>query len=165
MLPDLARARGLMPAIALVLSGAVLAVGVGPATAAASPSHAAVASPSRATAVPIVVTFGREGGNVRPLTVTIDANGAVVTSYPVVGAPRHVRLSADALAGLLTLARAEGFFALPTRIVGRGLPDIGGRFITIHTASRTKTVHVRYVRNAAFDQLYAVLTAVAGLPE
>jgi hypothetical protein len=63
---------------------------------------------------------------------------------------------------LLTLARAEGFSALPTQIVGHGLPDVGGRFIRIHTAHSTKAVHVRFVRVAAFDQLYAVLLAVAG---
>jgi hypothetical protein len=40
---------------------------------------------------------------------------------------------------------------------------VGGRFIRIHTAHGTKTVHVRFVRVAAFDQLYAVLLAVAGI--
>jgi hypothetical protein len=97
------------------------------------------------------------------LTVTIDANGTVKVSYTVAGAPANARLSQDAVDGLLKLATAEGFFAMPARIVGHGLPDIGGRFITIHTATATKTVSVRFVRNAAFDQLFAVLSAVTGV--
>jgi len=121
------------------------------------------ASPSRAGQAHLVFAFGREGGNIRPLTVTIDDTGMVTTSYPVGKANGPVRLSRDARQGLLTLARAEGFFGLPNKMVGHGLPDIGGRFITIHTAGRAKTVHVRFVRDAAFDQLYAVLSAVAGV--
>jgi hypothetical protein len=107
--------------------------------------------------------FGREGGNIRPYTVTIYTDGTVTASGPVSPTPRHLTAAADTIAGLLTLARAEGFFALPTQIVGHGLPDVGGRFIRIQTAHGTKTVHVRFVRVAAFDQLYAVLLAVAGM--
>jgi hypothetical protein len=73
------------------------------------------------------------------------------------------QLSPEALAGLLKLTQAEGFYRLPSRIIGHGLPDIGGRFITVNTAARSKTVHIRFVKNAAFDQLYAVLSAVARL--
>ena len=53
---------------------------------------------------------------------------------------------------------------MPGQIVGHGLPDVSGRFIGIRTASGTKTVHVRFVHAAAFDQLYAVLLAVTGAP-
>lgn len=107
-------------------------------------------------------SFGREGGNIRPLTVTIDDIDAVTITPSDTNTTRP-HLSADALAGLLALARAEGFFKLPPQIVGHGLPDAGGRFITVHTPATMKTVHVRFVRDAAFDQLYAVLTAVAGV--
>jgi len=107
-------------------------------------------------------SFGREGGNIRPLTVTIDDTGLVTVTPGDATAPRP-HLAADALAGLMALARAEGFFKLPSQIVGHGLPDAGGRFITIHTAATTTTVHVRFVRDAAFDQLYAVLAAVSGV--
>ena len=72
-------------------------------------------------------------------------------------------VSKDALNGLLALAKAEGFFTMPARMIGHGLPDVGGRFITMHTASGVKSVHVRFVRNAAFDQLYAVLMAAEGI--
>ena len=111
----------------------------------------------------VVIAFGRQGGNIRPLTVTVDVNGAVKASYAVAGAPAHAPLSQDTVDGLIKLATAEGFFAMPARIVGHGLPDIGGRFITIHTATSTKTVTVRFVRNVAFDQLFAVLSAATGV--
>ena len=150
------RTRGGAVAAALALTMAALA---------AAPDHgiAVGASRSHAAQARLVFAFGREGGNIRPLTVTIDDTGMVTTSYPVGRANGPVRLSRDALQGLLTLARAEGFFGLPSQMVGHGLPDIGGRFITIHTAGHAKTVHVRFVRDAAFDQLYAVLSAVAGV--
>lgn len=126
-------------------------------------SGAAVDAYARHAAAPrILFAFGREGGNIRPLAVTIDDTGLVTTTTG--GAmTAHPRLTTDALDGLRTLARAEGFFTLPARIVGHGLPDAGGRFITIHAGTMAKTVHVRFARNAAFDQLYAVLVAVTSM--
>jgi len=126
------------------------------------------APPARPRTVPtsILITFGREGGNMLPLRVTIDAAGtvAVATSAPTnVGRP-PVHLSQDALNGLFRLSVAEGFPAMPVRIIGHGLPDIGGRFIGMRIGGALKTVHVRFVRDRAFDELYAVLSATAGLP-
>ncbi len=136
-----------------VLGGGLLGAG----SAAAVSAHA-----PRAAATHTLFSFGREGGNIRPLMVSIDDMG-LVTVIPSDATATRPHLAADALAGLLTLARAEGFFKLPPQIVGHGLPDAGGRFITIHTAAMTKTVHVRFVRDAAFDQLYAVLAAATGV--
>lgn len=113
---------------------------------------------------PIVVTFGSEGGNMLPLRVTIDARGAVAISAPGRTAPPSVRLSQDALDGLRMLAAAEGFAAMPPHQIGHGLPDVGGRFIGVRVGGALKVVQVRYVRNRAFDQLYAVLSAAVGLP-
>jgi hypothetical protein len=104
--------------------------------------------------------FGREGGSIRPLTVTIYDDGTVIVNG--VQKNLHPRLSQDTLDGLMKLAQAEGFFRMPSRMTGQGLPDVAGRFISIHTHRGTTTVRVRYVRNVAFDQLYAVLMAVAG---
>jgi hypothetical protein len=126
---------------------------------AALASHGAAPHAGPAAATPEFV-FGREGGNIRPLTVTIYSDGTVNNGS---GTAATFQLSPQALAGLLKLAQAEGFYKLPPRIIGHGLPDIGGRFITITTAYGSKTVHVRFVKNAAFDQLYAVLSAVARL--
>ena len=108
-----------------------------------------------------IFVLGREGGNIRPLKVSIAGDGTVTVSGMATSTQLH--LSGDALNGLLKLANAEGFFAMPAQMVGHGLPDIAGRYITIHTSSMTKSVHVRFVRNAAFDQLYAVLLAAAGV--
>jgi hypothetical protein len=127
-------------------------------------AHAHAASHGVAPPSPIVVTFGREGGNMLPLRVTIDATGAVVISAPGRATPSSVRLSPDALDGLRTLAAAEGFATMPLRQIGRGLPDVGGRYVGIRTGSALRVVHARYVHNRAFDQLYAVLSAAVGLP-
>ena len=99
-----------------------------------------------------------------PLRVTIDASVAVTSSAPRRTTPSSMRLSPDTLDGLRTLAAAEGIPTMPSRQVGRGLPDVGGRFVSIRTGGTLKAVHVRYVRNRAFDQLYAALSAAVGLP-
>ena len=144
---------------------AALAVGglavIAPLTALSAHVHAA--SHRVAALSPIMVTFGREGGNMLPLRVTIDATGAVAIASPGRTSP-PIRLSLDALDGLRTLAAAEGFATMPPRQIGRGLPDVGGRFIGVRMGGTLKVVHVRYVRNRAFDQLYAVLNATVGLP-
>ncbi len=127
-------------------------------------AHAHAASRGAMPPSPVVVTFGREGGNMLPLRVTIDATGSVAISAPGRTTPSAVRLSPDALDGLRTLAAAEGFATMPPHQIGRGLPDVGGRFVGIRTGSALKVVQVRYVHNRAFDQLYAVLSAAVGLP-
>jgi hypothetical protein len=118
--------------------------------------------PQRHAAPPAAFVFGREGGNIRPYTVTILTDGTVTASGPVRTATRRLGDPQDAIAGLMKLARAEQFWAMPAQMVGHGLPDLSGRFISIHAAGSTKTVHVRFVHVAAFDQLYAVLLAVTG---
>jgi hypothetical protein len=128
-------------------------------------SHGSVRGhPQRHVAPQAAFIFGREGGNIRPYTVTILTDGTVTASGLAHTAIRHLSDPTDAIAGLMKLARAERFWAMPAQIVGYGLPDVSGRFISIHTAGGTKTVHVRFVHVATFDQLYAVLLAVAGVP-
>ncbi len=143
---------------------AVVALAAAPFTALASHTVASHAVSTAGHAPRAVFVFGREGGNIRPLSVTIDDSGAVMGGLTsgTAAAPRLI--SKDAVDGLLKLATAEGFFKLPTQMIGHGLPDIGGRFITVHMGSTTHTVHLRFVQNAAFDQLYAVLSAVANIP-
>lgn len=78
---------------------------------------------------------------------------------------RSLRLSTDTLNGLLRLAEAEKFFAMPPTL-GGGEPvtDGGSTMITIHTTTQSKTViELRPTRNPHFDQLVAVLRAVASL--
>ena len=128
-------------------------------------SHGSVwGHPQRHVAPQAAFVFGREGGNIRPYTVTILTDGMVMASGPVRTAARRLGDPQDAIAGLMKLARAEQFWAMPAQMVGHGLPDLSGRFISIHASGSTKTVHVRFVQVAAFNQLYAVLRAVASVP-
>ena len=102
-----------------------------------------------------VISFGRTGGNILPFAVSVSQTGAVTTSGPV-SAPKAIPVAA--VNGLLTLARAERFAALPRRVACKGvLPDVASLYITI--AGRTVTVHGAC--NRQFSELYAVLQAVA----
>lgn len=142
---------------ALVL--AALIVSLAPATAASGSESVMVGRQSQGSP-PFV--FGRVGGNIRPFTVTIASNGQISASGPVSTSARS-RVSAAAIKGLIKLARAEGFFALPDQIEGNHvLPDVASLFITVNAGGQTKTVRLHGVHNAPFEQLYAVLTAVAG---
>jgi hypothetical protein len=94
--------------------------------------------------------FGREGGNIRPYTVAIYTDGTVTASGPVSPTPRHLTEAADTIAGLLTLARAEGFFALPTQSVEEPVVPKPARVTgevrvgkTAETATRTVGDEVR----------------------
>jgi hypothetical protein len=62
--------------------------------------------------------FGKRGDNLRPLALTIYDTGTVTGFYtpndrPGAQVRLQVRLSQDVLGGLVKLAQAEGFFALP----------------------------------------------------
>ncbi len=147
--------------LALVPGLMGMAVRVGPAR---TPAHMdAIPAHAHARPAPFLFAFGRDGGNIRPLTVTIGTTGTVTMSAAAGGGRPPGQLSPDALDGLLLLAKAERFFALPAHIVGHGLPDVSSQFISIQTQRGVKTVQVRFVRNAAFEQLYAVLAAAAGV--
>lgn len=107
--------------------------------------------------------FGRAGGNIRPFTVTITANGQITMNGPVSSTGNRPHLSAAAIKGLLKLARAERFFNLPDQIEGaRVLPDVASLFITVTSNGTTKTVRLHGGHSSAFEQLFAVLMAVAG---
>jgi hypothetical protein len=86
----------------------------------------------------------------------VTAHGAVQQANP------NLTVSADVLRGLARLAQAEGFFAMPRLIpCPRGLPDIASLFVTVKRSSGTKTVTVHGSCKARFNEVYAVLSAVA----
>lgn len=121
------------------------------------------AAPSlqRSAAAAPVIQITRQGGNIRPFSVTIDSAGALTTT----GIPAHpsLTISKVAVRGLLKLVHAERFFALPLHIHGKLVnPDVATLSITVTTRTRTRTVTEWGARNARFDQLFAVVTAVAG---
>src|ERR1051326_4132163 len=108
--------------------------------------------------------FGRTGGNILPFSVTIARNGHVTSHGAVKQANPNLTVSADVLRGLLRLAQAEGFFAMPQLIpCSRGLPDIASLFVTVKRSSGTKTVTVHGFCKARFNEVYDVLSAVAGV--
>lgn len=124
----------------------------------------AVLAGSQATSdTPPSFSFGRSGGNIAPFTVKIGRDGRVTSKGPVTPAPTSTPLSSPLRNGLAKLAKAEGFFAMPTAIRCQGtLPDFASRFVTVSAAGQTRTVSARGGCNAAFEELYAVIAAVAG---
>ncbi len=108
-----------------------------------------------------VIELIRQGGNIRPFSVALAADGTVTVAG---GLPSHgaIVLQKAAVQGLLKLATAERFFALPRHITGKLVnPDIATLSITVVTPGESRTVTERGARNARFDQLFAVVMAVA----
>lgn len=144
------RERALRGAL-IALCGWIIVMGAWPAqTGAAAPTP--------------LFQFGRVGGNILPYTVTIDTQGHISSSGPIVLAYPALTLSADTLAGLATLAKAERFSQLPAVIAGaHTLPDIASLFIGMPIGSVMKQVREHGARSARFDQLFAILSAVTGV--
>lgn len=135
-----------------------------PATAEASRHPAVGAHHLRPAAAQPAFIFGRRGGNIRPLSVTIDDGGQVSGAGSASGqnAPRN--LTPDVAKGLLKLAEAEEFFSMPASTACPGvLPDVGTLYVTINTTSGAKTVSVHGGCNASFSQLWGVLAAATGV--
>lgn len=119
--------------------------------------------PSAPAAAQPVFTFGQWGDPRHALEITISDSGVVTA---VSGPQRRPwrprgRLSQDAVAGLATLARAEGIVNRTGPLTTTGLGATHGRFITVRTPAGTTWAAVGLRRQVAFDQLYAVLLAAA----
>jgi hypothetical protein len=113
-----------------------------------------VAAPASAAAKQSL-SFGRAGGNIRPLEVVISPTGRVVVDNERRGVVTQARLRA--LRQFVVQAR---FATLPARIVCTGvLPDIATR----HVVASGKSVRVRGGCNARFNRVYAALAHAAGV--
>ncbi len=111
---------------------------------------------------PPTFAFGRSGGNIVPFKVVIGSDGRVTASGPV-KVTAAGPLSLPLRNGLARLARAEGFFTMATSLsCGRVNPDVAGRFVTVTSGGKTRTVTVRGSCYPAFEELYAVLSAAVG---
>jgi hypothetical protein len=109
-----------------------------------------------------LVQFGRTGGNIEPFTVAINTDGTLSQSGDVRLAKPDTRLSQARIAGLLRYARTQRFWSLPRHTFCRGsLPDFASSFITIHTASKTRTVSVRGGCKPRFTRIYRTLSTAA----
>ncbi len=111
------------------------------------------------------ISFGRSGGNIRPMKVDIYGDGTI--SYqgaaPVLA---HYTITPEAVLGLQRLANAEGFWTLPSVITGTHvLPDLATLSITVRAgcASTTKTVQVRGGQLGSFTELYDTLSAATAV--
>jgi hypothetical protein len=100
-------------------------------------------------------SFGRSGGNIRPLEVRIAPTGRVV-----VDGVRGPVLSIVQLRALTRLAERVRFRALPARVVCKGvLPDVATR----HVVALGRAVFVRGGCSSRFNRLYAALSRAAGV--
>lgn len=109
------------------------------------------------------ITFGIEGGNIRPWSVTLNYNGSIVGNDYRKPTNSHLLDPKNSMSGLQKLADAEGSGAMPAmRQCGSVLPDVASRFVTIATAAGTHKVSVRGLCNTHFNELWAVLASTAG---
>jgi hypothetical protein len=113
---------------------------------------------SQATGTSTTITFGQESGNIRPFSVTITGNGSIKSTGPIHLNGSSGSVSKDAVAGLVLLARAEGFRALPSFTACPGvLPDIATRYISIRMATWRHRAGARGNCVEGLVQLFAVL--------
>lgn len=110
---------------ALLFGSAWLALALAPAPAASASQQTGLA-------------FGRSGGNIRPYTVTIAADGRVSVSGPVQAG--RMKLTRAQVGGLIKLAADVRFATLPktTNCTG-ALPDVASTFVRV--GARTVRVH------------------------
>jgi hypothetical protein len=82
--------------------------------------------------------FGRSGGNIRPYTVTIAADGRVSVSGPVQAG--RTKLTQAQVGSLVKLAADVRFATLPkTTNCAGALPDVASTFVRV--GARTVRVH------------------------
>jgi hypothetical protein len=118
-------------------------------------SVAAITAVPAAGSVTHGFSFGRSGGNIRPLEVRISATGRVV-----VGNERRGVLTQARLRALQRVVERERFAALPARIVCTGvLPDIATR----HVVASGRSVTAQGGCSVRFDRVYAALAHAAGV--
>ncbi|MGH2410208.1 MAG: hypothetical protein ACRDGS_07575 [Chloroflexota bacterium] len=111
------------------------------------------------------ISFGRSGGNIRPMTVNIYGDGTI-TYQGAAPALTKYAITPEAVLGLQRLAGAEGFGTMPSVITGTHvLPDLATLSITVRAgcAPTTKTVQARGGQLGGFTELYDTLSAATAL--
>jgi len=113
------------------------------------------------------ITFGREGGNIRPRSYAIFADGRVTAGVGDAARDSVGTIPAAAVAALARLARSGGFWELRSPAVRRppGNPDAAREFIGVTlTCGAHRVEFVAGAEPAAFVELFALLSAVARVP-
>jgi hypothetical protein len=115
----------------------------------------AIAAPAASAAR---YSFGRQGGNIEPYTVSISPTGAVTVSGPVkVG---RTRLSARQLRSLASTVAGAGFSTLPATTFCLGtLPDFASDWVAVGS----QKVSVRGSCSPRFTRVWTAVTAAVRL--
>ncbi len=152
------RSRSFFYGAVLAVSTLILAL---PMTALAA-RHAPTGISAKAAHQPATgFQFGQKGGNIRPWTVTITSDGSVAATGINVR-DSQLQFAGSALTGLNKLVVAEKLNTFPKTTLCPGvLPDVASRFITFQSAGQNRTVTVHGTCKGAFNQMFAVLYAVA----
>jgi hypothetical protein len=122
---------------------------------------AAAAAPAAATQGRVSYAFGWTGGNIIPATVRIASDGTVTVKGPP--KPERNHLTTVQLANVWKVIQARRFFSLRSVNCNSALPDFAVEFITVRTATRTKTVRVHGDCSARFKAIYETLKLAVGL--
>jgi hypothetical protein len=117
------------------------------------------------SAIP-AIRFGRMGGNIRPFSVAIYADGTITYKGIAPVVPSYT-IQMMAVLGLERLATAEGFATWPTTIKATHMfPDAATLFITLRAgcSSATRTVNLQGgASQPSFSELFATLEAATAL--
>jgi hypothetical protein len=113
---------------------------------------------SSASAAPPAYVFGRTGGSIAPITVTIAPNGKVSVAGPAkVG---RTRLTAAQLATIRAAVAEARFSTLPAHTFCTGtLPDFASGFVT----AGGRTVAVRGTCSRRFGHVWGLLVTLTRL--
>ena len=128
---------------------------------------AALSAQARSSCAPLpaargaTISFGNSGGNLRPDSVDVRADGRVTLA----GGRAGPTLDPAAVAGLARLARTGGFWQLTPAPITRPprIPDAARQLIVVRlTCGTHRAVYPGTDAPPAFAELYALLVAVTG---
>lgn len=114
-----------------------------------------------------VVSFGVQGGSLRPWKVDLRLDGSI-TSEGIATTSHRLVDAGNTLKAILALADAGQFFALHKDIGCRGSnvgPGTSARTITIRTSVGSKHVNVYGSCKPGFNQIFALLQPSAGVQQ
>lgn len=113
------------------------------------------------------VTFGRVGGNIRPRSFAIYADGRITVASADSTRDSIAVISVAAVAALARLARSGGFWELRPPTIRRPSrnPDAAREFVEVTlTCGRKRAEYVAGAEPAVFSEYLALLAAVARAP-
>ena len=109
------------------------------------------------------ITFGREGGNIRPRSFAIWSDGRITPADSAAVRDTISAIAPAAVAALARLARTGGFWALAPRAIRRPTrnPDAARDFIDVQlTCGRHRVEYIGGRGPPAFAELLALLGAL-----